>query len=96
LKNNRMHVLQAHAYHAGGWYHNDATYVPYLTTAGGMASYDIPNIRLETTALRLNRAPVGPFRGAGIPQGVAVLERVTEQAARSLGLDPDQFRQVRN
>src|SRR5207248_5260111 len=42
--------------------------------------------------LPIYTAPVGPYRGAGRPEAAFVAERVIEEAARTLGLDPVEIR----
>ena len=36
--------------------------------------------------------PVGPYRGAGRPEGVYIMERLIDKAARELGIDPVELR----
>ncbi len=41
-----------------------------------------------------NTAPTGPYRGAGRPEAVFIVERLMDAAARQLKMDPRQIRKV--
>src|SRR3984957_17844160 len=41
-----------------------------------------------------NTAPVGAYRGAGRPEGVFIVERLMDAAARQIGMDPRTIRKV--
>ena len=43
-------------------------------------------------ASTLSTAPTGPYRGAGRPEGVFLMERLLDEAARTLGIDPAEIR----
>jgi carbon-monoxide dehydrogenase large subunit len=66
--------------------------VPFnaMTTLPG--PYKLPNYRAEMTAAYTNKAPNAPYRAAGRPPGVFVIERVMDLVARQLGLDPAEVR----
>lgn len=51
-----------------------------------------PNIRFYADIVYTNHPPAGAFRGYGVPQGFWPVERHMEKIARSLGLDPLEFR----
>ena len=51
-----------------------------------------PNIRFYADVVYTNTPPAGAFRGYGVPQGYWPLDRHMEKIARSLGLDPLDFR----
>lgn len=54
--------------------------------------YDVPALDLEVTGVLTNTTPTSPYRGAGRPEAVYLMERMIEQAARDLGLDPAEVR----
>jgi carbon-monoxide dehydrogenase large subunit len=56
--------------------------------------YDLPLVHYEVKAVMTNTAPVGAYRGAGRPEGVFVVERLMDAAARQLGMDPRAIRKV--
>jgi carbon-monoxide dehydrogenase large subunit len=56
--------------------------------------YDLPLVHYEVKAVMTNTAPVGAYRGAGRPEGVFVVERLMDAAARQIGMDPRAIRKV--
>jgi carbon-monoxide dehydrogenase large subunit len=54
--------------------------------------YNIPAIYCEVDAVYTNTAPVDAYRGAGRPEATFVVERIVEEAARQLKIDPVEFR----
>jgi carbon-monoxide dehydrogenase large subunit len=54
--------------------------------------YDIGAVRVELNCVATNKPPTGAYRGYGQQQAAYVLERLVEEAARSLGLHPLEFR----
>jgi carbon-monoxide dehydrogenase large subunit len=64
------------------------------TCAGIMltGTYDIPTASVEVLGIATNKAPIGPYRGAGRPESTFVIERLADMAARRLGMDPAEIR----
>jgi len=54
--------------------------------------YDIGAYKMRVRAALTNKVPVTPVRGAGQPQGVFVMERLLDKAARALGIDRAEIR----
>ncbi len=54
--------------------------------------YRIPKIDVSVACYFSNTVPVGPYRGAGRPEANYALERVVEEAARIIGMDPVRLR----
>ena len=54
--------------------------------------YDIQTIDFQYTAVMTNTTPTGPYRGAGRPEAIYIIERLMEAAARRLGIDGAQLR----
>jgi carbon-monoxide dehydrogenase large subunit len=88
--------------------YDSGAYIPYglivpivaATTLPG--PYRIPNYHCEFRAVFTNKTTVSPYRGAGRPHGVFVMERLLDRVADALRLDraevrrrnliqPDQF-----
>ncbi|NVO26717.1 xanthine dehydrogenase molybdopterin binding subunit [Donghicola sp. C2-DW-16] len=57
-------------------------------------AYLFENIRIESHRLRTNTQSATAFRGFGGPQGIVGVERVMDQIAHHLGLDPLEVRKV--
>src|SRR3954452_16920791 len=56
--------------------------------------YDLPLIHYEIKSVMTHTAPVGAYRGAGRPEGVFIVERLMDAAARQIGMDPRAIRKV--
>jgi carbon-monoxide dehydrogenase large subunit len=54
--------------------------------------YDVPVADVEVKCVVTNTAPVGPYRGAGRPEAIYVMERLVDVAAHDLGIDPVEIR----
>ena len=56
--------------------------------------YDLPMVHYEVKSVMTHTAPVGAYRGAGRPEGVFIVERLMDAAARQIGMDPRAIRKV--
>lgn len=54
--------------------------------------YDIPAAFVHIDAVLTNTNPTAPYRGAGRPEAIYLIERVLQEAAGELGLDPLELR----
>jgi aerobic carbon-monoxide dehydrogenase large subunit len=69
------------------------SYVPLSNAARIMTSaYDVPLACVRVRGVMTNTVPTGPYRGAGRPEAMYVLERLLELAADRLGLDRVELR----
>jgi len=50
--------------------------------------YDIPAVAVTSSLVFTNTAPTVPYRGAGRPEAVYIMERLVDQAAREMRIDP--------
>src|SRR5262249_44013413 len=50
--------------------------------------YQIPNAAVEVVGVTTNTTGTGPYRGAGRPESVLLIERAVDAAGRDLQLDP--------
>ncbi len=65
-----------------------------LTGLSVTGPYDIPNVETEVVGVYTNRTPTGPYRGAGHPEATFLIERMVDELARELALDPAEVRGV--
>ncbi len=78
--------------------HDAGAYIPYGLIVPIVAEctlpgpYRIPNYHAEFRAVFTNKTIVSPYRGAGRPHGVFVMERLLDLAARELSLDRAEIR----
>jgi len=63
--------------------------IPTMVVQKNVASlYRTPRLALRIKGVVTNTVPMTAYRGAGRPEGVYLMERLVEQAARELGRDP--------
>ena len=55
-------------------------------------AYDIPAVAVTSSLVFTNTAPTVPYRGAGRPEAVYIMERLVDRAAREMRLDPAELR----
>ncbi len=73
--------------------HDTGAYIPYgiivpiITACTLPGPYRLRNYYSEFTVLYTNKVPGGPYRGAGRPQAVFVMERIMDRIAKKLNLD---------
>lgn len=85
-------VVEADAHLDAGAYNYTSNKVLgnlHLTVAG---PYEIPNARIDSTAVYTTSVPGGAFRGFGSPQGAFVAETQMNRLADALGVDPVELR----
>jgi len=61
---------------------------PQLTTG----AYEVPAVHSHLTGVLTNTPMLGPYRGAGRPEAIYVVERLVDRAATELGVDPAELR----
>src|SRR5207237_8169849 len=54
--------------------------------------YAITDVDIEAVGAFTSTPPVGPYRGAGRPEAAFLIERLVDEAARALGMDPAELR----
>ena len=88
----RMIAREVETYWNGGAY---ADIGPRVTQKSGFTAagpYDIEHVALDNYAVYTNEPPAGALRGFGISQLVWAYERQADIIARTLGIDPIEFR----
>ena len=65
---------------------------PTLAPLMATNTYRIPVLHADVAACFTHTVPTDPYRGAGRPEGLYVVERLMDAAAREIGLDPVAFR----
>ena len=61
---------------------------PWVSTS----IYDIPTIDVAIKAVLTHTSPTGPYRGAGRPEAIYLIERLMDAAARQTGFDRVELR----
>jgi aerobic carbon-monoxide dehydrogenase large subunit len=75
-----------------GAYPAVATWLPRYTLAMTSGTYDIPSIQASFRSVATNTTPGGPYRGAGRPEAIQMLERMMDLLADHLGIDRVEIR----
>jgi len=78
--------------HDTGAYDPYGLTIPLNTQSHAMGCYDVPNFQSEIKVVFTNKIIATPIRGAGRPQGIYIVERMLDIAAKKLGLDPIEIR----
>jgi carbon-monoxide dehydrogenase large subunit len=88
----RIRGLRGAMVHDHGAYTARGVNLPYESAQTVTLPYEVPAYHLDVKLALTNKVPVTPVRGAGQPQGVFVMERLLDRAARELGIDRDEIR----
>lgn len=84
--------LRARIVGDSGAYPGVGTMLPGGTRRMSMGNYALPKLSVDIACAITNTTPTGAYRGAGRPEAASMVERVVDQAARQLGLDPAEVR----
>ena len=57
-----------------------------------LGPYKIPNVDIRLAVYATNKMPIGPVRGAGVPEGCYFIERAMNIMAERMGIDPLELR----
>ncbi len=64
-----------------------------VNNLGGLSGvYTTPSIYARVTGVFTNTSPTAPYRGAGRPEASYIVERIIDEAARGMKLDPAELR----
>jgi aerobic carbon-monoxide dehydrogenase large subunit len=66
--------------------------VPTFTQLVAQGPYEIDHFRVRARVAVTNKAPTGPYRGAGRPEAAIAIERAVDAFAVELGLTPERVR----
>ncbi len=92
-------ALDAHGKFLGLRVTTDYNQGAYLSASAGVPAglgsmaytnvYDIPAAHVSAARRYTHTTPTGPYRGAGKPEAIYVMERLVDMAAAELKIDPD-------
>lgn len=92
-ESGRILAVRAQALHSVGAYVTNAGVVPVLCALRNIPNvYVVPAMLVAGKATFTHTTPLGPYRGAGRPEASYVIERLMDEAARKVGLDPVELR----
>ncbi|RLC78477.1 MAG: xanthine dehydrogenase family protein molybdopterin-binding subunit [Chloroflexi bacterium] len=78
--------------HDTGAYNPYGLTIPLNTQSHAMSAYDVSNYHSDLKVVFTNKMIVTPVRGAGRPQGIFLMERLLDLAAKELGIDRVEIR----
>ncbi len=77
----------------GAYLSSDRNLLAIFSSVGALVGvYAIPAAHAQVTAIISNTPATAPYRGAGRPEAIYVMERLIDDAARELGKDPLELR----
>ncbi|HET8652489.1 MAG TPA: molybdopterin cofactor-binding domain-containing protein [Gaiellaceae bacterium] len=76
----------------GGAYASSSPAVLANASTFAAGPYEVPNVRIEGTAVYTNNPPCGAMRGFGAPQVCFAYESAMDELASRLGIDPVELR----
>ena len=76
----------------GAYFHFFTPVVPDLTVETLTGNYDIPAVDIRLEKVFTNKMSIEALRGSGRAEATYVLERLIDEAARELGIDPVEMR----
>jgi CO/xanthine dehydrogenase Mo-binding subunit len=91
-KTGQLLVAEAEVIADGGAYACTSTKVLGNATLMCTGPYEIPNVKVDSSAVYTNNIPGGAFRGFGGPQGAFAAEMQMNRLAETLGMDPVEIR----
>ncbi len=85
----RLNTIAGH----GAYLSSERNLLPtFANVHTSVGVYAIPAAHVAVTGVFVNKNPVAPYRGAGRPEAIYVIERLIDDAARELGRDPVELR----
>ena len=95
-KDHRITGIDIHSYAGMGAYFSQfAQGIPTMLQEKILPGvYDIPASRFRVDGVFTNSTQIDAYRGAGRPEGIYLLERLMDVAAKQIGMDPVEFRSL--
>ncbi len=92
-KDGKFLALRSNIYgNLGGYCFAVGGYIAHGTVPVLSGCYKIPAIYAKVRNVLTNTVPTSAYRGAGRPEAAYIVERVVNEAAREMGLDPAEIR----
>ncbi|EFL87536.1 xanthine dehydrogenase family protein molybdopterin-binding subunit [Ahrensia sp. R2A130] len=92
-KDNRFLALGIDGFAPIGAHHGPMAMHPMTSNLAGLAGvYRTPLIHTRLRGMHVNSMHMAPYRGAGRPEAIYLIERIIDIAARQLNIDPVELR----
>jgi carbon-monoxide dehydrogenase large subunit len=79
-------------HNCGAWFANGGNVPITHSIKLAPSIYAIPLVDASSSMVFTNTAPTAPYRGAGRPEAIYIIERLIDRAARELGIDRIELR----
>ena len=93
-RDGTLTALQLRIVSNTGAYGTHGGSVLFHSTGESVAVYHCPNKKIDAYAVYTNTVPAGAFRGYGLSQTIFAVESAMDELARSLNMDPIEFRHL--
>ena len=91
-RSGRMRYVKSELLGDVGAYPNTGSRIPFFSQFMAQGVYDIDHIEVHATAALTNKAPTGPYRGAGRPEAAIAIECAVDAFAAEVGMRPEDVR----
>jgi putative selenate reductase molybdopterin-binding subunit len=91
-RDGTLSAMQMHVVSNTGAYGNHGGPVLHHACSEALSVYRCANKKVDGYAAYTNTVPAGAFRGYGLPQTLFAVESAIDEVARTLGIDPLEFR----
>src|SRR5262249_60291331 len=88
MRNGRIVAVRDRMLVDQGAYNSWGIVQPYNTVAHMLGLFRVTNFHVEARTVLTNKTPHAPYRGAGRPEAVFVMDRIVDRLPRPLHLDP--------
>ena len=77
-----------------GAFNRLGAFLAQLTILMAAGVYDLPHAGASFRAVVTNTTPIAAYRGAGLPEAAAAIERAMDDFAAEIGMDPAEVRRI--
>ncbi len=87
-----IRFVKSHLVGEVGAYPSTGSRIPFFSQFMAQGVYDIEHLEVHAVAALTNKAPTGPYRGAGRPEAAISIECAVEAFAAEIGMLPEEVR----
>ena len=91
-RSGRMRYVKSEMLGDVGAYPSTGSRIPFFSQSMAQGVYDIDHLEVHAIAAVTNKAPTGPYRGAGRPEAAIGIECAVDAFAAEVGMRPEDVR----
>ena len=91
-RSGRIRYLKSQLLGEVGAYPSTGSRIPFFSQFMAQGVYDIEHLEVYASAALTNKAPTGPYRGAGRPEAAISIECAVDAFAAEIGMRPEEVR----